>query len=59
VGILRNHAGGRLYTMRFVKRPYYSEGDGGKRNALHRRWLTESSVHRWHGLATFLTMMTV
>jgi hypothetical protein len=26
---------------------------------LRSRWLTESSVHRWHGLATFLTMMTV
>jgi hypothetical protein len=57
--MLCNHAGGTLYAMRFVRRPHYSEGDGGEWNALRSRWLTESSVHRWHGLATFLTMMTV
>ena len=59
MGILRNHAGGRLYAMRFVKGPHYSEGDGREGNTLHRWGLADSSVNRWHGLATFLTMMMV
>jgi len=57
--MLCNHAGGRHHGVTFTERPHQSEGDGRKRNALHRRRLTKSRVHRWHGLATFLTMMTV
>jgi hypothetical protein len=45
--------------MGFGKGPHYSEDDGRKGNTLHRWGLAESSVNRWHGLATFLTMMTV
>jgi len=57
--MLRNRADRGVYAVRFVKRLHGSEDDGGKRNALQRRRLTDSSVHRWHGLATILTMMTV
>jgi hypothetical protein len=57
--MLGNHAGGRVRDTRFVNRLHCSEGDGRKRNTLQRRWLSESSVNRWHGLAAFLTMMTV
>jgi hypothetical protein len=44
--------------MRPVKLPHCSEDDGKKRNALHKRWLTKSSLGLRHGLATFLTVMT-
>lgn len=59
MGILRNHAGGRLYAMRLAKGPHYSEGHGREGNTLHRWGLANSRVNRWRGLATFLTMMTV
>ncbi|MGA7927683.1 MAG: hypothetical protein WCA20_17045 [Candidatus Sulfotelmatobacter sp.] len=45
--------------MSIVKRLHYGERDGGKGNALHGWGLADGSVNRWHGLATFLTMMTV
>jgi hypothetical protein len=45
--------------MRFAKGPHYSEGNGGEGNTLHRWELAYSSMNRWHGLATFLTMMMV
>ena len=34
VGMLCNHAGRRLYAMRFVERPHYSEGDGRETRCL-------------------------
>jgi hypothetical protein len=45
--------------MRFAKGPHYSKGDGREENTLRRWGLADSSVNRWHGLATFLTMMAV
>jgi hypothetical protein len=45
--------------MGFAKTPHHAEGDGREGNTLHRWGLADSSVNRWHGLATFLTMMMV
>jgi hypothetical protein len=45
--------------MGFAKTPHYSEGDGREGNTVHRWGLADSSVNRWHGLATFLPMMMV
>ena len=55
--MLANHAGFRLHALSLVKRLHHGERDGGKRKALHRRGLAESGAHRWHCVATFLTMM--
>lgn len=59
MGIFRNHAGGRLYALGLSKGPHYSEGEGREGDTLHRWGLADGSVNRWHGLATFLTMMMV
>lgn len=54
--MLRDHLGKRFNAMRCS---HCYEGGGGKRNALHRRWLTEVGVNRGLGSATILTMMTM
>jgi hypothetical protein len=45
--------------MRFSKPWRYADRDRSKQNALDRRGMTQRGIHRWHGLATILTMMMV
>jgi hypothetical protein len=58
VRVLRNNAGKELRDLRTIKRLYHTERDWRKGYSLHGCGLTDSRVHRWHGLA-ILPVMTM
>ena len=59
MGLCCNEASGRIYVERLDRRWQNREYDVCEGSAMHRRGLHKRSVHRWHGLAAILTMVTV
>jgi hypothetical protein len=55
----RNHAVRGIYRERFVSRWQHSKYNRRVGNAVHRGRLHKRSVHRWHGFAAILRVMTV
>jgi len=57
--MLRDGGDRGFYAVRFIGRLKHRDHDRGVLNPLHERGLAKGSVHRWHGLAAILTMMTL
>ena len=55
----RNHAVRGIYHERFVSRWLHGKYKRRPGNAVHRGRLHKRSVHRWHGFAAILRVMTV
>ncbi len=55
----RNHAISGIYCVRLASRRQYCEYKKRGRNTMHGGGLHKRSVHRWHGFAAILSLMSV
>jgi hypothetical protein len=55
----RNHTIRGIYCVRLASRWQHCEYKGRGRNTMHGGGLHKKTVHRWHGFAAMLSVMTV